>query len=127
MNAIQIANDVSGPEIIEALDRMAVARNVTAFTLAAQLSRHPSTWLANVSAAKRPTRATIDRVRALLEGRPVPPPPANNFRPGPARRPTGLANAPLPPLPAIVEPPSREPCFMCGVRGDIGCRCRSAR
>ncbi|CAN5371910.1 hypothetical protein BH10PSE14_BH10PSE14_04750 [soil metagenome] len=127
LSTIRIADDATGLEIVEAIRRSAVERGVAAFTLAGELSRHPAKWLDQVAAAKQPTGATIERVRALLEGRPVPPPPANNFRPGPASRPTGTANAPLPPLPPIIEPPSREPCFLCGVRGDIGCACRRPR
>lgn len=70
-------------------------------------------YLKMIRRAKSPTALTRERIAALLAAAPVPP--ARSYqmtRHGPAQR--------EPSRPPVLSP-RRDPCFKCGVRGDIGC------
>lgn len=122
---ITITDLATGPEIVAAIRQLAAEQNVSPIDLARELSPTPRRWLDQLVQAKQPKAHTLVRVRALLAGEPVPPPPTNNFQAVPRK------NA-APAIPAklefqrapILEPIDRDPCFLCGVRGDVGCSCR---
>ena len=90
------------------------------------LSPSPGQWLKQLSESANPKPATIARIAALIGGQPVPPPPPNNFQASP-RTPAHIRVAPTSiPIP-VTRPIDRDPCFRCGVRGDIGCECGGRR
>lgn len=73
----------SGAEVAMAIRRAATERGQSLYEFARPLSPHPGSWVNQLEKQDLPRPHTIDRVRALLEGRPVPPPPPNNFHLGP--------------------------------------------
>lgn len=138
----------TGADLVAAIRAAAQASGVPIYQFARPLSRYPASWLDQTGRAANPKPQTIERVRALLGGEPVPPPPANNFqsprstaidrealeaadRRAQARRLTTRHPLPLDrpqPTPVIAididrrpQAMSREPCPRCAVRGDIGC------
>lgn len=113
---------MTGNDLLLTIVAEAGRRGVTPKALIADLSPNPDTWLRQLAVAERPRQHTIDRVNALLRGEPVPPAPENNFQ----RRSYQLsartaAVGPDRDPPADAPRVYREPCFRCGVRGDIGC------
>jgi hypothetical protein len=72
-------------------------------------------------AGSRP--GTIVRVNALLAGELVPEPPAGNFYGG-SKKVQAFQPSALTGIAPTSAPADREPCWYCGVRGDIGCSCR---
>lgn len=138
----------TGADLVAAIRAHAEAEGVPVYRLIRPLSEYPNRWLTQTECAARPKPHTIDRVRALLDGEPVPPPTTNNFqaprkpdidrealaaadRRAQARRLTTRHPLPLDrpePMPVVaieLDPRpralSREPCPRCAVRGDIGC------
>jgi hypothetical protein len=87
---------------------------------ASPLSPTPAAWLAQLRRAQNPTAATRARIAALLAGEPVPPPPPNNFQASPRKPAANAVRRAVQPA-VFAEPINREPCWRCGVRGDIGC------
>lgn len=64
----------TGADLVAAIQERARASGVRPSEVAAALAQYPQQWLKQTAAARRPKPETIERVRALLEGRPVPPP-----------------------------------------------------
>lgn len=124
---ITITDMATGAEIVDAIRRFAAQRNLRPLDVARELSPKPSKWLTQLAQAKQPKAETLIRVRALLAGEPVPPPPANNFQASPrkAAAPAAPAKFEFQRAP-IIAPIDRDPCKYCGVRGDVGCGCRRA-
>lgn len=123
-----IGVDVTGAALADLVTAEARRRGVSVDRFATDLSRWPAKWLAQLRAARRPTAATVARVRALLAGEPVPRPAANNFqspRNGSAYHPHA-GSWTMKPAAVPAPGPSREPCFRCGTRGDIGCHHQGA-
>ncbi|WP_439539511.1 hypothetical protein [Sphingomonas sp.] len=145
---IALPDSPSGADLVAAIRAAAQASGVAIYQFARPLSRYPASWLDQTGKAASPKPQTIERVHALLKGEPVPPPPANNFqsprsaaidrealeaadRRAQARRLTTRHPLPLDrpqPTPVIAididrrpQAMSREPCFRCQVRGDLGC------
>lgn len=61
-----------GTTIIDALWKAARAHDKDLVAFIAPLSSQPTKWLRQLREAKNPTAATLERVKALLEGREVP-------------------------------------------------------
>lgn len=130
MTAIIVPDQPTGQQLVDAVHELAVATGKTTYDVARLLSDSPSKWLDQVSVADRPTALTVQRVRALVAGEPIPP--AKALARAGARR---EADRPLklrPSMP-VYRAPSRdphdrrpeawssEPCRLCQVRGDLGC------
>lgn len=64
----------TGADLVAAIQERARVSGVRPSEVAAALAQYPQQWLKQTAAARRPKPETIERVRALLEGRPVPPP-----------------------------------------------------
>lgn len=111
----------SGADLVRAVREKARALGVPLRQFAAPLSSSVDQWLKQTELALEPKPHTVARVQALLEGRPVPPPPPNNFQKSP-RRPTGVIVREMVDAASVLEPVDREPCFFCGVRADVGCK-----
>jgi len=62
----------TGAELFEAIRTEAVARGTTPLDLVRPLTPFPSAWLRQIAAAAQPKPLTIQRVRALIAGRPIP-------------------------------------------------------
>jgi hypothetical protein len=116
-----LSDQSTGEDLVKALRDRAWASGVPVRDLALQLSPSPERWLSQTRQALRPKPHTIARVRALLAGDAVPAPPANNFQASP-RAPARIVVAKTPRVETHPAPVSRDPCFLCGTRGDIGCR-----
>ena len=111
----------SGKALLDALVDAAAAGGVPPVEFAAPLSSTPRTWLLRLRKTACPQTATVERVRALVEGRPVPAgkPDTAPWRTEALR--TGSAGiVPLPHVPPTA-PVERDPCFYCGTRADLGC------
>jgi hypothetical protein len=145
---IDLPPSPTGADLVTAIRNAAKIGGVPVFQFVRPLSRYPASWLDQTARAASPKPHTIERVRALLAGAPMPPAPANNFqsprtatvdrealeaadRRAQARRLTTRHPLSLDrPQPAPVvaldldrrpRAASREPCVRCAVRGDIGC------
>lgn len=112
---------VTGRDLVDRIRRRAIELRVPIATFAAPLSTNASRWLWQMEQAERPKPHTIARVEALLAGREVPPPPANNFQASPRKPAVQYASGRRDPenYPAPVD---RDPCPFCGTRRDLGCR-----
>lgn len=110
----------TGGELVRAIRRRAYERGMTVSAFAAELSPNVMTWLRQTENAAAPKPHTIERVKALLEGRPVPPAPANNFQKSPRSAPT-MRPEPGPALDNCPPRVDRDPCTWCGTRADVGC------
>lgn len=111
----------TGAELVAAIRRRAHQLGLSVGKFAAPLSPNTTAWLRQTERAESPKPHTIERVRALLEGRPVPGAPPNNFQKSPRGVPQNLTER----GPALADCPprvERDPCFLCGTRADIGCR-----
>lgn len=99
---------LTGRELIAELQHHADRAGIPLLELARNFNRsNPSSFVRTVSMAARPRASTVLRVRALIAGEDI----AASFGEGEGE---------------IIELPARaavfrEPCFRCGVRGDIGC------
>lgn len=115
------AGVTTGPELV-AIVRAAAARRglpVEQFVRPLIGRGCASKWLTDVGRARHPLANTIARVRDLVEGRPIAP--ARSYLKQPSAGRVIASDGSIP------EPVDRDPCFRCGVRGDIGCRHRPAR
>jgi hypothetical protein len=111
---------VTGAELAAAVRAAASesGRPLTRFVDA--LGTSPLQRLREIENSKRPSERTIRRISQLLAGEPVERP----MRYGDATRTARIAaQADGDPEP-ISAPVDRDPCFCCGVRGDLGCGCR---
>lgn len=88
------ASTPTGAQLIVAIEAEARRRNLTVARFIEPLTPHPQNWLKQLAIAKRPKPLTVERVRALLEGAPIPDAPANNFQRGPAASASPAAPAP---------------------------------
>ena len=104
----------TGTQLYDALEARAAERAQPLRAYVKPLADNPATWLRELARAKRPHPHTIERIRALLTGDPIPP--RRSYR-----REGHIYNAPRPVGP-VPEPIDRDPCPMCGTRGDIGCQ-----
>lgn len=110
----------TGTDLVEAIRERASELGIPVKDFAAPLSRDPYQWLKQTRMAQQPKQHTIARVKALLAGEPVAPPPANNFQSVP--RGPKILNIRTSFDPATVpDPVDRDPCFWCGIRADVGC------
>jgi hypothetical protein len=116
---------MTGAEIVTAIRRRADELGIPVGDFAAPLSPNIYTWLRQTEQAATPKAHTLARVAALLAGQEVPPPPPNNFQKG-SRQPQRHRATAEPRYDAVPEPLTRDPCFRCGTRADLGCQCRSA-
>jgi hypothetical protein len=71
---------VSGKQLADELREAAAAKGVTIRSLIAPLCQVPKGYLACLERSKRPHPATVARVRALIAGKPLPPPPPSGFQ-----------------------------------------------
>lgn len=118
MSPAQLQDGITGRAAIAAIEAEAARRGVSACQLVRSLSPMPSSFLNMVSLAARPKASTIARINAALAGE-APIPPRAYQRRDPIRDCSG------PTIAATTPRVSREPCFRCGVRSDIGCGCRT--
>lgn len=121
---ITLPDRPTGAQVVAAIEAEAARRNLPTSTFAAPLSSAPAKWLCQARVAKRCKPATIARVLCLLNDEPVPPPPPNSFQLPRDDTRQFVPPAHRGPVPTV-EPVNREPCWRCGVRGDIGCSCRN--
>lgn len=116
-----IREGASGAEVVAALRAKAARRGMKLRDFVQPLAVNPAAYLDTLGKSRMCRRATIARVRELLAGKPVRTPPANHRRAEVVAL-AVRAGDPVP-LGARVD---RDPCFRCGVRGDIGCAHRVA-
>lgn len=121
----------TGQEMVDAIMAGARAAGVSVNAFARPMSTQPQSWLQQLSVVRRPTALTVRRVRQLLAGEPVDPPVPTNFRRLHApKSPTGTIGAisrqPHEPDHRLPSPDriDRDPCWRCGVRGEVGCEHR---
>ncbi|WP_218146910.1 hypothetical protein [Sphingobium sp. AP50] len=121
------ADLTTGADVIAAVTAAAARQNIPLMRFIAPLSASPSRWIRDVSNAHHPREVTLARVRALLEGRAIP----GRQKYQPSGQYVGRRINPdyaRPGTPKVAfSPVDRDPCFKCGVRGDIGCSHRSPR
>ncbi len=123
---IALPEQPSGADLARAIAVAATEKGVSPAVFARPLSPHPQTWLFQLEVALAPKHWTVERVRALLAGEPVPTAPTQGRKRGPRVREAVV----LPEVERVDEanlPPVvyRDPCFHCGVRADIGCGCHA--
>lgn len=109
------ADNPTGAELAQAIVRRAAELGMTVHHFGKPLTDNPGAWVRELAKAKRPLSHTIERVRALLAGQPMPPPRPYQM----AQTVISEAEAMRSPIP---DPVDRDPCFLCGTRADIGCR-----
>lgn len=111
----------TGADLVAAIEAHAAAQGVRPFEIARLISADPRKWLRQTPDYQAPKPQTIARVAALLAGETVPASRPSHTRANGRRSPDHLVRALSPEIdtqPRVY----REPCFKCGVRGDIGCR-----
>jgi hypothetical protein len=114
MKCAQLVHGCSGAEAIAALTVVAEREGVDLRDLVRHLHKCPTTYLAQLARVARPQKATIENLnRRLAE-------PRRFARPASEMLAAGQST-----LKVATAPISRDPCFRCGVRGDIGCSCRA--
>lgn len=114
----------SGADVIDAVRAAARNRGVPVLRFVAPLSASPHRWLKDVAQATMPRAVTLARVAALLDGEPLPPR-QDYVRSGEyVGRTAARGMVRVIDMPEDLQPVDRDPCFKCGVRGDIGCRHR---
>lgn len=119
---------VTGADAVAALKAAAEARGISVAKFVEPLSSSPTSWLQDLQHAAAPREVTLARVRALLAGEPIPGR-QKYERTGTYEGRTGsrgVVRAPTLAARLGAVPVDREPCFKCGVRGDIGCAHRPA-
>lgn len=119
----QTGEAVSGADLVGAIRAKASELGQSVRQFAAPLSPDVAKWLSQTEQAVTPKPHTIERVRALLAGELVEPPPANNFQKSPRSEPIHQADR-SPRGADIPAPIDRDPCPRCAVRADIGCHHR---
>ena len=100
---------VTGKQLASALQAHAEQQGTTVNRLA------PDLRVVEIARAARPKAVTIERVRAILRGEPLPSRRSYQFQ---LERRASEGN----PQGEVPEPIDRDPCAMCGTRGDIGCQ-----
>lgn len=130
----------TGQQLVLALRAAAQARSTTVSELIWPLTRWPKNFLNHLGNVRNPKPSTIARIRALIDGDPIPgidqpgtlaaavarEATDQGERPTIARRFSVVEPLALPDRPsaAPADRIDREPCPYCAVRGDIGCRHR---
>ena len=116
----------NGADVVAAVKAAARSKGVPVLRFIAPLSASPHRWLRDVAQASHPREVTLARVRALLDGEPLPP--RQDYTRSHQYVGRTAARGMVRPvdLPEDRQPVDRDPCFKCGVRGDIGCRHRPA-
>lgn len=122
MKSLAVTNLTTGAELTAAIRARAAELGPPVARFAAPLSPDPDKWLYQTARAMAPKPHTIARVQALLAGAPVPPPPPNNFQKCARRADPVLRVRVGPAITSWPDPVTRDPCFRCGTRADIGCR-----
>ncbi|WP_370171807.1 hypothetical protein [Sphingobium abikonense] len=123
MSTPWIAGVTTGPDLVARI-RAAAARQslpVEEFLRPLVGNKGGISWLKELGRAHYPLARTIIRVSDLVEGRPITP--ARTYQRQPS---AGSTDRAVPVDDPVSAPIDREPCFKCGVRGDIGCRHRPA-
>lgn len=110
----------TGEQLALALRAAAAARHISVGNFIKPLTADPNKYLRQLAEAREPRPSTRERIRALIDGAPIP----RAYRsealvPEPPRRRVHSENA-VQPQPGII----RDPCPNCAVRADIGCRHR---
>lgn len=127
---MRLADNCTGEDIVAAIEAEAARRGVKATALVRNLSSDPWRWLAQTGRAKSPRLATIARVRALIDGELVPPPPANNFQSTKRRR-NFVRRVAGPDLPAASastpKPAPLEPSRPAALRAEVFAETADAR
>jgi hypothetical protein len=110
---------VSGQALATMIRSTAAHLGKSLLEYAAPLSPTPCQWVSQLERSTAPKPATVARVRQLLSGEPVEPPPPNNFQASPRKEQVAHAieRSPVP----TSLPVYRDPCWRCGVRADVGC------
>jgi len=120
-----IADDISGPQLVDVLGQEAARRGVRLGDLVRPMSSQPSRWICMLRIAARPKPVTVARVRALLAGEAVEPSVQRIVQ-------TRIAAGRQDPAMRVLkgldagdhDPIDRNPCWRCGVRPEVGCRHR---
>ncbi len=115
----------TGADVVAALKAAAAERGMPVAKFVEPLTSSPTSWLQELQHATSPREVTLARVRALLAGEPIPGR-QKYERTGAYEGRTGSRGIVRAPAPPSSVPVDREPCFKCGVRGDIGCVHRPA-
>lgn len=123
MSAPWRAGVTTGPDLVARIRAAAAHRSLPVEDFLRPLigNKGGVSWLKELGRAHYPLARTITRVRDLVEGRPITP--VRTYQRQPSAGSAGKATPIDGPAPA---PFDRDPCFKCGVRGDIGCRHRPA-
>jgi len=126
MTAPRLSYGVSGARVHAVIEQAARQAGVSLVTFVRPLSSNPFSFLAQLKIAEQPRPGTIVRVNALIAGESFTMPPREARQAGagdgPVPRPSVLTGAA-----PTAAPIDREPCWYCGVRGDIGCSCPRPR
>ncbi|WP_168727405.1 MULTISPECIES: hypothetical protein [Sphingomonas] len=114
MKSARLVPGCTGAEAVAALKAAGEREGVHLHDLVRDLHKSPTTYVAQLARAARPQKATIEKLNARL---------ADPRRFGKA---AAESVAPEQPIPKVATASSsRDPCFRCGVRGDIGCSCHA--
>jgi len=114
---------VTGARVVAVIEEAARQAGVSVCTFVRPLASQPATWIEQMRHAQQPRPGTIVRVNALIAGTEIPAPAQGHFRSSDKSdrpEPRSALHGTMP----VVAPISRDPCWFCGVRGDIGCTCR---
>lgn len=112
-----VSDEPTGAELVEAIRAAAAAEGVPLLDFVRRMVKAPTSYLLQLAEAERPTPRTVSRVRALIAGAEIPRARRYDVSMAPEVR-----VSPVPPT----LPVDRDPCFRCGVRGDLGCAHRPA-
>jgi hypothetical protein len=123
MSAPRLSYGDSGARVYAVVAEAARQAKVSLTTFVRPIANNPASWIEQVRNAQQPRPGTIVRVNALLAGELVPEPPAGNFYGG-SKKVQAFQPSALTGIAPTSAPADREPCWYCGVRGDIGCSCR---
>lgn len=113
------SGSMSGAQVVRMLRREAHRRGIRLAVLVRQLSNYPWTWLRQVEGAERVTAETVERVRALLAGEPVPIASASLIERKP--RPRSVQSLTDDPAMPQERPLPRVTCFNCGATSMAPC------
>ncbi len=113
------SESMSGAQVVRLLRCEAHRRGIRLAVLARQLSNYPWTWLRQVEGAERVTAETVERVRALLAGEPVPVAAASLIDRKP--RPRSVQSLTDDPAVPAERPLPRVTCFNCGATSMAPC------
>lgn len=109
----------TGEQLVDAMRCAAIARGLSLNSFASALSEYPARWIRQTLAASHPKPHTVERVRALIAGERVPPPPPINI----VRKRAAVMQyvEKGPDIGPDLVRVDRDPCPRCNVRRDFGC------